>query len=321
MNLSTRVVRQVALLSLLIVIAPMVAFPEQFGTGLGKASLLNFVLELVFYCAAIYFLNKTNSLPSLLKAGAICLVYRVLVGVLLGLFVTLMYSMSIKVSLTLSMFGYLPGLFLHIAATPFILRPLLSADRPRSVDKPIPKPEASAAAPGGMTNVAASRDHRPPDDSRFKPPTRPAAKATPAIAKGTDVARNNGFDQATHHIGAEPSVKVAVLVDQEGLCLSYFSRGDISHEEYAPFAVQYFEQLQPSLDRNSMGAPEKMVLTLNEHKLFLARSGLFHLLVVAERQADDLLSIRVTQGLEIAKKYFADRYGEKSPVKPEKAYV
>ncbi len=321
MNLSTRVIRQVALLSLLVVIAPMVAFPEQFGTGLGKASLLNIVLELVFYCTALFFLNRTNSLPSLVKAGAICLAYRLSIGILLGLFITLMYSMNIRVSMTLSVFGYLPGLFLHILATPFILRPFFSADTQRSIAKPAGQPMASTAASSGMTSIAVSRDHRPADHSRFMPPNQQSASLPSSPKRPQDESSKNGFDQATHHIGVETSVKVAVLVDNEGLCLSYFTRGDISHEEYAPFALQYFEQLQPSLDRSSMGSPEKIELTLNDHRLFLARSGIFHLLVVADRQGDDLLSIRVTQGLEIAKKYFADRYGDKSPAKPERAYV
>ena len=325
MNLSNRVIRQITLLSLLMVTAPMVAFPEQFGTDLGKASFLGACFELVFYCVVLFAFHRTQNLARLVGAGFLCYLYRLSLGVMLGLFISVMYSMNLSVSLTLSIFGYLPGVVLHILTTPFILKSAFGEEAPGG-RRMTQDSTASTLPASGTTQFVATRENRPNQISAYKAKERvkPATsefKSSRSKFSESDSKRISGFDQAVSHIASESSVLLAVLVDREGLCLAQTGRGDFIAEDYAPFAREIFEQVQSPLDRCQVGRPLRMELYQAEHKVFLARSEHFDLMVLAERLSDDLLGIRVGQGLEIAKKYFADRYGDKSPVKPEKAYV
>jgi hypothetical protein len=44
-------------------------------------------------------------------------------------------------------------------------------------------------------------------------------------------------------------------------------------------------------------------------------------MVVSERATDDVLNIRINQGLEMIRRYVAERYSEKLIGNSEKAYV
>ena len=61
MYITGRIGRQILLYSLLLMIIPMIIFPEKFGSSLGKASLINAMFELVFYGLVIYFFNRKAS--------------------------------------------------------------------------------------------------------------------------------------------------------------------------------------------------------------------------------------------------------------------
>jgi hypothetical protein len=58
-----------------------------------------------------------------------------------------------------------------------------------------------------------------------------------------------------------------------------------------------------------------------EGKMVVAFESDFALMVVSERQLTDTLNIRVTQGLEIVRKYMAERYRQLSSKDVEKSYV
>ena len=53
----------------------------------------------------------------------------------------------------------------------------------------------------------------------------------------------------------------------------------------------------------------------------VAREESFSLMVIAERQIDDFLNIRINQALEIIGKYVAERYSRKLFVNVERTYV
>ncbi|MCK4574458.1 MAG: hypothetical protein KAU36_08800, partial [candidate division Zixibacteria bacterium] len=123
MEISGRVARQILLFSLIVLIIPMIVFPELFGTQLAKASLLNALYELVFYGCVLYFLNRGARLMQLVQAAGLCLVYRLALGMVLGLLIAAMYPMQLTVAVTLGMSSYIPAILLQMIATPFILKP------------------------------------------------------------------------------------------------------------------------------------------------------------------------------------------------------
>lgn len=325
MEISARIARQTALFSLLLLIAPMVVFPARFGSSVVRASLIYAMYELIFYGLVIWMLNHRASLIQLVQASGVCFVYRLVVGAVFGLFIAIAYSMNVKVSIILGTSGYLPALLLHMIATPFVLRPLWSQMLPREERRPIRplQTEPPVEPESGLTSIAVSKERGVSVGG-----VEPVKAAKPGtISTGIDTfsqipdSGGNGFERAVRYIGGDASVQMAAVIDHEGLLLGQFSRNQFECEDWAPYALTLFEVNSRVLTAGRWGRPEKLRIEMAENRLILVSEQSFTVMVMAEWQADDLLNIRINQGLEIIKKYVAERYGVGLYDNAEKNYV
>jgi len=325
MEISGRNARQMLLLSLAVLIIPMIIFPERFGTGLARMSMFYVMYELAYYMVVSFGLTRRSSLLPLVQAAGICLVYRLILGATFGLLIAFWYSMNLTVSLTLGLNSYLPVLLLQIAAAPFILNPaikVLTGRKQIAAATTTQQAEETESPMEGKTTfvttaargqVSQPSSHRHDTDSQYQAPTDTVPSARPGDA--------NGFDRATRYIGEDGSVQVAAVVDNEGLLLGHFQRGGAIAEDWGPLALLFYRQNQVVIDRFGGGVPEKIFLNLNDRRIIIAREDSFYLMVVADKQNDDVLNIRFSQGLEAIRKYIAERYGADRAVNAEKSYV
>jgi predicted regulator of Ras-like GTPase activity (Roadblock/LC7/MglB family) len=298
----------------------------------------------------LFFFNRQQTLVQLLKAAGLCLVSRVALGVAFGLLITAAYSLNLRISVTFGIASYLPVVLLHVAAMPFVLYPVLKpilqtkrsrrayvlTDTPSSSGReggvsgaPVPPRRPAFAGvprsnrPVQMKTVArqtaAPTKPRPKED--YEPislrPKRHASRSTAS----SGVKEPSGFEKAVNYIGEHGSVKVAAVVDLEGLLLANFCRGGVEADEWSPYAPVFFAQNEIVLERTDMAAPEKIDIILSDHRLTIARDSSFYLMVLAERQADDLLGIRITQAMEMIRKYIGERYSEDILVNAESIHV
>jgi len=331
---------------MLLVIVPMIVFPGRFGTDLARASWVSLTLEFVFYGVVTLAFHRRSSLLKLAQAAGICLVYRLAVGALLGVVIAAMYSMQLKLSLQLGMFSYLPGLLFHVVATPFVLKQIVDLTYPIEnmvtvVTQPETTPEVESAALPEPSRKAPEAPRRMPEPQRRTPEPTPAVETSGftsiAISKKKGVShevtppaenrptatradedmstvpdasasKGNGFDQATRYIGEDGSVQLAAVVDHEGLLLGHFKRGEIDPADWAPWALNFRQVNSGLLGRINLSNPEKINIFLNDRKVTLAFDEYFALMVVAERQMDDFLNIRINQSLEMIRKYISNRY-------------
>lgn len=321
MQLSARIIRQMLLLTLLALIVPMVIFPERLGMDLVKASFLNAMFELVFYGVVLYFLNRKLNLVQLVQASAVCLVYRFGMGLLFGLLVVAMYPMNVSIAISLGMSSYLPAILLHIAATPFILKPVMDSQfgKKQSVIQPERAPEKPTAKvsiedSGSMVFTTSKNVKRPSESPRITP------KFESPKAESVGHA-DNGFDMATRYIGEDGSVIMAAVIDNEGLMLGNFTRGDFEAEDIAPFGLEILKTNDYQLRRIGFVKPEKLEYQFEGNKIIIASEQAYKLMVMSERTVDDVLNIRINQALEIIRKYVAERYSEELVGNAERIYV
>jgi hypothetical protein len=326
MEITERVARQILLFSLLILITPMVLFPEQLGMGLAKVSLLYLVYELVYYGAAVFFFHRRFTFFQVAQAAGVCLIYRLLLGAVFGLLIAALYSMNLTVSLTLGMSSYLPAILLHIAAAPFILKPFMRELFPVSAVRRIGEQGFSPVVvrKQGKSSFSVSAEKKSTDSlspaiNEQESPTRYASRPDPLLLAGAQ--DTNGFDRATRYIGEDNSVRLAAVVDHEGLVLGHFKRGVMDAEALAPFSLLFSDTNCQVLKRVGWGSPEKIDILLDDKRIVVAREETFSLMVIAHRQVEDLLTIRINRGLESIKKYMAERYTQKVPLNTEKTYV
>jgi predicted regulator of Ras-like GTPase activity (Roadblock/LC7/MglB family) len=323
MTITGREVRQILLLSLLILIAPMVLFPEQLGLGLAKVSLLYAVAELFYYAVVVFFLHRQASLFQVVQTAGVCLIYRLLLGAAFGLLIAALYSMNLSIALTLGMSRYMPALLLHIAATPFVLKPAIEAFSdveevpPGRVHEPVP-----SERPAPETKVSPQRPvSSPPHELSLRHETLPTAAVRHDAPTSTGITDANGFDRATRFIGEDSSVLLAMVIDHEGLLLGQFKRDSIEAEDVAPLALVFSEANEQVLKRTGWGSAERIDVFLSDRRIIVAREKSFNLMVVAHRQVEDLLTIRINRGLELIKKYMAERYNQKRHTNAERTYV
>lgn len=328
MRISGRDSRLILLASLVLWIVPMVLFPERLGTPVLRASMLFVGLELVYYALVVLIFQR--GLTSLQSAEAVLWswIYRMGMGVVTGLLVAVLYSMGIRPALVLGSFGYLPGVFLQIAAAPFVLAPLFAAMKdtrktPRAASRPTLQRENR---PAGMTSIAISRERGITSESMPLTAAEPEPRRHGLASDmhghtGTAPAETNGFERATRYIGEHGSVFMAVVVDHEGLPLASFKRGNLNPEDWAPLSLLFLDANRRVLDRTRLGAPDKLDLTLKDKRLMVAREQQWSLLVLAERLSDDTLSIRVSQAMEMIRRYMAERYAVKQDTNAERIHV
>ncbi len=323
MEISGRIARQILLLSLLVLLVSMLIFPKKYGTNLADAPLIYVVVELVYYGFVIYLLNRSLTPLQLVSSAGLCLIYRFALGAALGVGIVTVYQWQFKTALVAGMGSYLPGMLLQIAAAPFILKPaidILYGRRPKA--KPKTAPTTPTPSAESLTSIAASKKKGysqtgPASVTEVFGPDSSQAQSTSAPT----VTEDNGFDRATRYIGEDGSVMVAAVVDVDGLLLGNFSRRGVEAEDWAPFALTLVEQNHQVVSRLELDKPEKIDIVLHDKKVIVACEEAYSLMVVAERATDDVLNIRINQGLEIIRKYVAERYSEKLIGKVEKTYV
>lgn len=336
MRVTSKEIRQILLLSLILLIVPMVVFPKKLGLELAEFSFVNIGVEFVYYGIVGYFLNRQTTLVKLLSVGGVCLVSRLALGSLFGLLIMVLYPIKASVAFSFGLTSYLPSILLQIAAVPFVLYPLVTIllkSSPSSERKPKPQPQPLAEmserpAPQSSSNLVYTKEKPSPsrreqrlERKRTQPePTRNSFKKTKETPKPA-VEQSNGFDKAVRYIGENGSVLVAAVIDHEGLLLGGFKRCELELEDVTPFALLLKEKAQPTLGKAGFGQPERSVYFFDEQKMVVAYEPYYTLVVIAERTVDDVVNIRINQALEMIKTYIAERYSEKLIANAEKIYV
>ena len=325
MELTARIVRQTLLISLTILVAPLLLFPDRLGTGLAGVALMTGVYELIFYAVVSYLLFRHATLGKIVQIALLCLGFRLLLGVFFGLFVAAMYSMNLAIAIKLGLAAYLPAVLLHIAVTPLVLKPISRQLVPAAVRRQV-APESPAPAETTDTNLTMMSATRKGASVRFDTSSTPAdaVRASAETQSGIPSApetTDDGFDRAVRYIGEDGSVRLAAVVDPEGLLLGCFVRGDLLAEDWAPMALVISEAGQTALKRTGQDSLERVDMLLKEDRIVVARQPSWSLLVIYQRQTNDTLNIRINQGLEIIRKYMTQRYSHELSIIPERTYV
>ncbi|MEZ5358743.1 MAG: hypothetical protein R3F48_07895 [Candidatus Zixiibacteriota bacterium] len=320
--------RLILLASLVLVIIPMVIFPDLLGLPLLTASTIYMLYEVVFYGVVLYFFNREVSLLTLLMGAALTLVYRLCLGAVFGATIMIMRDLNSSVSFSLAMARYLPGLLLHIAAAPFIMRPVYdslvdnmgTSSRRRGrrpareqiiISTETPAEDSSESFQQAMKPAMAHSDSAPLASTNFyhEGPTATGEEA-------------NVMEKAMHYIGESSSVKMALLVDDEGLTLARFNRSSEDYELWAPLALILEKDNRDIVNKYSrMGTPTKIDIATRQARLIFRRIDHVTLMVMADKTTDETIHIRIAQAVDMIRKYISERYSPALFARAEERYV
>ncbi len=345
MEFTRRTTMMFAGISAAALVVPLIVFPAMWGLELARATWVGIALQLAWFGFVIYLFNRRASLMQLVQWAAVCLVFRLALGALFGLTVSLMYGMNLQISLDLGLFAYLPGLMIQAGLAPFALNTILGRVE-RSMKRLQPEPEAEASNVDNQQERATVKRETIVAQEYSEQPSAPVRRAearrelSPAPEERQPVWQNvskpgrepqreqhaaggeaNGFDRAARYVGEDGSVHFAAVIDHEGLILGQFARRNWVPEDWAPYALSMLDMHRTLGERAEWGAPERLDLHFADARVSVVGDEHLVLVIFAERHQGDVLNIRINQANDMIRKYMAERYGHLTTVNAETKYV
>ncbi|OGC90262.1 MAG: hypothetical protein A2W25_05805 [candidate division Zixibacteria bacterium RBG_16_53_22] len=122
------------------------------------------------------------------------------------------------------------------------------------------------------------------------------------------------FQNAVAYLAEYSGVRGVVIADHEGLVLTGRGAKNFELEKYAAYAMEIINAVGVPFHRLFEPGIEYLVIKTSHDWLTIAVSPPVMLLVVADRQADDLLHIRITRSLELISSYVKEKYSVSSAI-------
>jgi len=311
---------QFILFSAIMLIIPMTIFPTRFGIELEFGFFAYSMIEIIFYGVVFYSMRPSGSLLQIFQGVGLAFLYRIVMGSLFGIFISLIYDIGFSISLSLGVSRYLPAVLIHILAAPFILRPFFlsfsgeKTNLQRSYGR---EPQSSASV----------LDRQVQSTIRSAETKRASVIETDISSTGSGIGTSvgyetNGFERAVRYLGEHHAVRLAAVVDGEGLTLAILKRGDIDPDHWAPLTLLFQESNLEVINRKENGAElEQLYLYFQNKRIVIIKIKDFSLFVLADSEDDDLLKIRIVQATDIIRKYSSERYDTLLSASTEEQHV
>ncbi len=313
----SRDVLQLTVFSLVVVLGPLLLYPRDFSVSfeIGLGALV--ILEALYYSVVLTFLNSGSGLMATLLGAAISLAYRFFLALLFGVMVYAPGGVSFQTAFFEGLHGYWPAFCVFALSSPFVMLSLVkhiidrlddAEETPVGARKTPAQPRVGEA-PGGAAGLSAA-----PYFPHTQEGQADAASTDPAeYSFGADASREqpggaSGFERAVGYLGMNAAVRVAAVVDFDGLEVAAISRAGFVSQAWSPFALPMFDNNSEIFSHYGKDVPQKVELFYDDLRIECRLIGAFFLLIVAERHDDELLGVRVNQATEIIEKYISERY-------------
>lgn len=297
------VIRQTVLLSISISIFPLILYPSMLGIREFSLHPLYAFAEWAWYFLIYLAVLSSRSVWQKIVAGGTTVLFRLAIGSVLGLLVTLMHGTPPVAAISFCQWQYPPAFILHIIFAPFILRPIYERVWIR-----------------GMHFAIDSGRSKTPSQSVGFSFSRPLL-STPSERPRAEVGELS-FDAATAWIGEHSGIRMSLVVDEDGLVVSRWERQAYSRDAqfWAAIGLEMvrFHRRWPTVD-----APvdlRYLEVETGSGRLIIQRAGPFWLMILAEVDAE-LVSVRLVQAIGMIEKHYHDRYRTVHPAGLEVSYV
>ena len=276
---------------------PLAYYPNVLGwLGEAQGGPGVFLVEFAYYLLAFQFLLSREPFPHRMKAAIVTLVFRLGLGMVFGILAGGLFQVGFGAALADGLSRYLPAVLLHAAVVPFLLSPVFRFRELR-------KSRSSASAseiPARASKAAASSESHGWSGAEHVP----------------------DFDAAVAHVASYSTVGLALLVDDEGLCVARAARGTADSDLWAPVVNLLYHATLRELRRTPDADVRRLQLSLSRERLVVERVEPFYLAVLCDHNTDDLVNVRITQAVEMIRKYYEHKYRKAAPQgAAEVAYV
>lgn len=116
------------------------------------------------------------------------------------------------------------------------------------------------------------------------------------------------FQVAVDYLGEYAGIRGVVIADNEGLVISRSGGADFNSDLFAAVALSIINSLDNQLGRLINPGAEYLTIKTHQDWMTVAQASSLLLVVVADRQVDDLLNIRITRALEMITAHLKNKY-------------
>jgi hypothetical protein len=310
MQVSSQEYRQAALMAATVAVVPLLFFPNDLGLKINMSPFLFFLIELVFYWAVFSFTLRGTPVKNVFTAGTVCFFTRLAVGTVFAFLLMGMYGTPMKDAFAAGLYQYKPAMMLQVISFPFIMMTII-----RKYFNSTSAKKTKLVIQSGNPEV----EEQPKPIAKideFNDRKIIGLKATVAEQQYA------GFDEALKYVGELAAVRFAVLIDSQGLPVSFFGENTSLRNLWSAIGVYLVDKINEPLSRAGNYNLEGFELTLDLYRLHVVKVNDLFLLVAADRSSSETEKVRVTQAATMIKKIYDERYNLKPDTKArEDSYV
>ena len=296
MALSIRDFRHIALVALIIAALPMLIYPKSIGLNFQLGMPWYILMEIAFFYLMAVLLNSGRAQATNFYTALLFLAGRFTLSFVLVLFLLAFESISFSEAVQKAFSLYKPAILLFTVASPFLFN--------STFRRVFPEPRRKL---GKVKRVESGRVIGAPMGSQ---PVRHSEVAATSVKQVRAMGENLGrsFADAVQHIGGYSGVLSAMLIDEEGLSVASWQRGDSDREMWPGLAKKIVETVDDINFRAKQAKLDQLEFRSGDQRFFLHRVGNLWLLSIADAASDELEKIRVHQAAEMVIRHCQERY-------------
>lgn len=295
MEWSIKDTRHVVLIALIVAALPMLIYPNNFGVTFQMGMFWYALLELTYYFSVGLILNRRRSVAYTAVAAVLTLTSRLALSATFLLMLMALEQMPASAAFTNAFDTFKPAILFFSITAPFLFNSTIQMMLPGRVRRR--HLHKSGTAPIIYTSTSTPV---------MRPPT--PIPAAPIMERTGSELFDHSFTGAVQHVGGYSGVLCAMLIDNDGLPVATWSRGEWDQDLWSALSKKIVDDLLETNVRTGTVLLNTIEYTSGTHRFSLYRAADMWLLSIADVESDELEKIRLHQAAEMIERHCQEKF-------------
>lgn len=287
--------RHVVLIALIVAALPMLVYPNNYGITFQMSMFWYALLELTYYFSVGLILNRRRSVAYTAAAAVLTLTCRLVLSAALLLMLMVLEQLPASEAFTNAFDTFKLAILLFSVTAPFLFNSKIQMMLPGRIGR---RHLRKSGTPPIIYTSTSTPAMRPPTPM----PAPPIAERT-----GGELF-DRSFTGAVQHIGGYSGVLCAMLIDDDGLPVATWSRGEWDQDLWSALSRKMIDDLLETNIRTGTTPLNTIEYTSGAHRFCLYRAADMWLLSIADVESDELEKIRLHQAAEMIERHCQEKF-------------
>ena len=295
MEWSIRDTRHVVLIALIVATLPMLIYPNYFGVTFQMNMFWYALLELTYYFSVGLILNRRRSVAYTAVAAVLTFASRLVLSASFLLLLMVLEQMPASGAFSNAFNTFKPAILLFSVTAPFLFNSTIQMMLPGRVSRRHLHKSGTAPIIYTSTSTPVMR------------PSPPIPTASITERTGSELF-DHSFTGAVQHVGGYSGVLCAMLIDDDGLPVATWSRGEWDQDLWSALSKKIINDLLETNIRTGTTPLNTIEYTSGAHRFCLYRAADMWLLSIADVESDELEKIRLHQAAEMIERHCQEKF-------------